>query len=120
MIYFIIKTTIAIMEQENAELKQIIIELKKQLTDMLLKINVNHTFNEGIPDDNINLINLNSNAIYSIKSSGNIVNIAYKSNHSREYSYTCSNIDTFKQDMQEIASYGKYVNQCIKNGILFK
>ena len=109
------------MEQENAELKQTIKQLKSQITVLMKQIRVN-CLNEGIPadpvSDDIELTDLDSDAIYSIKTNNDVVSITYRSNSKKEYYYKCNDINAFKVNIRypDMAfSYGRYVNKCIKN-----
>ena len=115
------------MEQENMELKQTIKQLKSQITDMMMEqmeVNCKHLniiLDEGIPtdpiSDEIELTDLDSEAIRSIKTTNDTVTINYNSSK-KEYHYTCNDIHTFKKDIHDIKSFGRYVNKCIKNGTL--
>ena len=109
------------MEQENMELKQTIKQLKLRITDLMEQMEVNY-LDEGIPtdpiSDEIELTDLDSDAIHSIKTNNDVVSITYQSNSKKEYHYTCNDINAFKKDIQDIKSFGRYVNKCIKNGTL--
>ena len=72
--------------------------------------------------------NLDSTAIKSIVVDQNTVKIVYKSNTSKEYSYNCTDINTFRFNLENIIdqkakgffkhSVGSYVNQKIKEEML--
>ena len=106
------------------ELKQTIKQLKLRITDLMEQIEVN-CLDEGIPtdpiSDEIELTDLDSDAIYSIKTNNDVVSITYRSNSKKEYYYKCNDINAFKVNIRypDMAfSYGRYVNKCIKNGTL--
>ena len=122
------------MQKENIELKKINNELKLHIEGMMRQLEddcewINHIIEEGIPpmgipNDDINLTDLDSEAIYSIKTTNDVVSITYQSNRNRVYKYTCSEIDNFKNDITDIEltikSFGRYVHKCITEGTLSK
>ena len=120
------------MQKENIELKKINNDLKSHIEGMMRQLEddceyIKNIIEEGIPpmgipNDDINLTDLDSEAIYSIKTTNDVVSITYQSNRNRVYKYTCSEIDNFKNDVTDIAikSFGRYVHKCITKGTLSK
>jgi len=122
------------MQKENTELKKINNELKSHIEGMMRQLEddceyIKNIIEEGIPpmgipNDDIDLTDLDSDAIYSIKTTNDVVSITYQSDRNRVYSYTCSDIDNFKNNITDIdypiKSFGRYVHKCITKGTLFK
>ena len=130
------------MQKENTELKKINNELKSHIEGMMRQLEddceyIKNIIEEGIPpmgipndNDDIDLTDLDSDAIYSIKTTNDVVSITYQSNRNRVYKYTCSEIANFKNDINSkndiksidypIKSFGRYVHKCITEGTLSK
>jgi len=140
------------MQKENIELKKINNELKSHIEGMMRQLEddceyIKNIIEEGIPpmgipndNNDIDLTDLDSDAIYSIKTTSNVVmgaptgtgcvSITYQSNRNKVYKYTCSEIANFKNDINSkndiksidypIKSFGRYVHKCITEGTLSK
>ena len=72
--------------------------------------------------------NLSSSAINSVTIEDNMVKVVYNSNIDKEYSFNCSNVEEFEDNLvkeligvelqQSEASVGRFLHQQIKSAVL--